>query len=129
MSNFALLHPYFGAVVMLVLAPSIFFIILKLSNLVGKFLANRNTERLKSEIYECGPESVAQPNRINSHFFLIAALFVLFDVEIIFMFPWAINFKFLGVFGVIELGVFLALLILGFIYAWKKGALNWHSIK
>mgnify|MGYP003091081713 FL=1 len=114
---------------MLVLAPSIFFIILKLSNLVGKFLANRNTERLKSEIYECGPESVAQPNRINSHFFLIATLFVLFDVEIIFMFPWAINFKFLGVFGVIELGIFLALLILGFIYAWKKGALNWHSIK
>ena len=45
------------------------------------------------------------------------------------MFPWAINFKFLGVFGVIELGIFLALLILGFIYAWKKGALNWHSIK
>jgi NADH-quinone oxidoreductase subunit len=129
MSNFALSHPYFGAFVMLVLAPSIFFIILKLSNLVGKFLANRNTERLKSEIYECGPESVSQPNRINSHFFLIAALFVLFDVEIIFMFPWAINFKFLGVFGVIELGVFLALLILGFIYAWKKGALNWHSIK
>ena len=129
MSNFALPHPYFGAFVMLVLAPSIFFIILKLSNLVGKFLANRNTERLKSEIYECGPESVAQPNRINSHFFLIAALFVLFDVEIIFMFPWAVDFKILGLFGLIEMVFFITLLMIGFIYAWGKGAFKWQDIR
>ena len=129
MSEFATLHPYFGVFVMLVLSFSVFFVILKLSNLVGKKLANRNTERLKTAIYENGPESIKQPNRINSHFYLIAVLFILFDVEIIFMFPWAVNFKILGLFGVVELGIFIILLSIGFVYAWKKGAFEWHSTK
>lgn len=129
MSEFATLHPYFGVFVMLVLSFSVFSVILKLSNLVGKKLANRNTERLKTAIYENGPESIKQPNRINSHFYLIAVLFILFDVEIIFMFPWAVNFKILGLFGVVELLIFITLLGIGFIYAWKKGAFEWHSTK
>ena len=129
MSEFATLHPYFGVFVMLVLSFSVFFVILKLSNLVGKKLANRNTERLKTAIYENGPESIKQPNRINSHFYLIAVLFILFDVEIIFMFPWAVNFKILGLFGVVELGIFIILLSIGFVYAWKKGAFEWPSTK
>ena len=56
-------------------------------------------------------------------------LFILFDVEIIFMFPWAVNFKILGVFGLVEMAFFIVLLGIGFIYAWKKGALNWQSIR
>jgi len=92
-------------------------------------LADRRDERLKGEIYESGPEAVKQPNRMNSHFFLIAVLFILFDVEIIFMFPWAVNFKILGVFGLVEMAFFIVLLGIGFIYAWKKGALNWQSIR
>ena len=60
---------------------------------------------------------------------LISKEEILFDVEIIFMFPWAVNFKILGWFGFIEMILFIILLAIGFLYAWKKGALEWHSIK
>lgn len=122
-------HPYFGIFVMLILAFCIFSLIVKLSSVVGSKLADRCDERLKGEIYESGPEAVKQPNRMNSHFFLTAVLFILFDVEIIFMFPWAVNFKILGAFGLAEMVFFIVLLGVGFIYAWKKGALDWQSIR
>lgn len=122
-------HPYFGIFVMLILAFCIFSLIVKLSSVVGSKLADRCDERLKGEIYESGPEAVKQPNRMNSHFFLTAVLFILFDVEIIFMFPWAVNFKILGAFGLAEMVFFIVLLSVGFIYAWKKGALDWQSIR
>ena len=77
----------------------------------------------------CGVEVTKQPNKISTQFYLVALLFILFDVEIIFMFPWAINFKALGWFGFIEMLMFLLILAIGFLYAWKKGALEWHSIK
>lgn len=129
MSRIPTEHPYFGIFVMLILAFCIFSLIVKLSSVVGSKLADKRDERLKGEIYESGPEAVKQPNRMNSHFFLIAVLFILFDVEIIFMFPWAVNFKILGVFGLVEMAFFIVLLGIGFIYAWKKGALNWQSIR
>ena len=122
-------HPYFGIFVMLILAFCIFSLIVKLSSVVGSKLADKRDERLKGEIYESGPEAVEQPNRMNSHFFLTAVLFILFDVEIIFMFPWAVNFKILGAFGLAEMVFFIVLLGVGFIYAWKKGALDWQSIR
>lgn len=122
-------HPYFGIFVMLILAFCIFSLIVKLSSVVGSKLADKRNERLKGEIYESGPEAVKQPNRMNSHFFLTAVLFILFDVEIIFMFPWAVNFKILGAFGLAEMVFFIVLLGVGFIYAWKKGALDWQSIR
>lgn len=122
-------HPYFGIFVMLILAFCIFSLIVKLSSVVGSKLADRCDERLKGEIYESGPEAVKQPNRMNSHFFLTAVLFILFDVEIIFMFPWAVNFKILGAFGLAEMVFFIVLLGVGFIYAWKKGALDWQNIR
>ena len=86
-------------------------------------------EKLKTTLYECGPEVTKQPNSISTQFYLTALLFILFDVEIIFMFPWAINFKILGWFGFVEMILFITLLAIGFLYAWKKGALEWHSIK
>jgi len=93
-------------------------------------LARLDTEKLKLTIYECGPEVTKQPNTISAQFYLIALLFILFDVEIIFMFPWAIDFKLLGWFGFAEMILFILLLTIGFIYALgKKGALEWHSIK
>ena len=129
MSRIPMEHPYFGIFVMLILAFCIFSLIVKLSSVVGSKLADKRDERLKGEIYESGPEAVKQPNRMNSHFFLTAALFILFDVEIIFMFPWAVNFKILGAFGLAEMVFFIVLLGVGFIYAWKKGALDWQSIR
>ena len=74
-------------------------------------------------------ERPKQPNTISVQFYLIALLFILFDVEIIFMFPWAVDFKALGWFGLVEMILFILLLAIGFVYAWKKGALEWHSIK
>ncbi|NLK65901.1 MAG: NAD(P)H-quinone oxidoreductase subunit 3 [Campylobacteraceae bacterium] len=129
MSHMYFEHPYFGAFIMLVLAFVIFAAITEVSSFIGSKLANKNDEKLKSTIYESGPEAVKQPNRINAHFYLVAVLFVLFDVEIVFMFPWAVNFKVLGWFGFVEMILFILLLAIGFIYAWRKGALNWHSMK
>jgi NADH-quinone oxidoreductase subunit A len=59
-------------------------------------------------------------------YYIVAMLFVIFDIEIVFLFPWAVVFKKLGLLGLIEMGVFLAILIVGFWYAWKKGALDWE---
>jgi NADH-quinone oxidoreductase subunit A len=64
--------------------------------------------------------------QFDVRYYLIAILFIVFDLEIAFVFPWALVFRELGVFGLVEMGVFLALLVIGFIYVWKKGALEWE---
>lgn len=129
MSHTELLHPYFGAFVILMMATCSFCLIVFLSSRVGKKLANRNTQRLKLSIYECGPQVTKQPNKINIHYFAYGILFILFDIEVIFMYPWAVDFKLLGVFGLIEMLLFVTLLTIGFIYAWGKGVFTWQSIK
>ncbi|MDR1460258.1 MAG: NAD(P)H-quinone oxidoreductase subunit 3 [Campylobacteraceae bacterium] len=129
MSHMEFSHPYFGAFFMLFLAFGIFAAITFAANIIGKKLARRDDEKLKLTIYECGFPTTKQPNRISPHFYLFALLFILFDVEIIFMFPWAINFKVLGIFGFVEMALFILLLGIGFVYAWNKGALEWHNIK
>ena len=122
-------HPYFGVFVLFVMTAVAFPVTLFLARFVSRRLARLDTERLKLSIYECGPLPNKQPNRISTQFYLIALLFILFDVEIIFMFPWAVDFRVLGWFGFVEMILFIVLLAIGFIYAWKKGALEWHSIK
>jgi NADH-quinone oxidoreductase subunit A len=129
MTHIDFAHPYFGAFMMFILSFIIFGTALALSRFISRKLARLNTEKLKTTIYECGVEVTKQPNKISTQFYLVALLFILFDVEIIFMFPWAINFKSLGWFGFIEMLMFLLVLAIGFLYAWKKGALEWHSIK
>jgi NADH-quinone oxidoreductase subunit A len=122
-------HPYFGAFVMFLVTFGAFMATVWLSRYVSRKIARLDTEKLKTTLYECGPEVTKQPNTISTQFYLMALLFILFDVEIIFMFPWAINFKLLGWFGFIEMIMFIGLLAIGFLYALKKGALEWHSIK
>jgi len=129
MTHMEFAHPYFGAFVMFVVTFTAFSATVWLSRYVSRKIARLDTEKLKTTLYECGPEVTKQPNTISTQFYLIALLFILFDVEIIFMFPWAINFKLLGWFGFIEMLLFVTLLAIGFLYAWKKGALEWHSIK
>jgi NADH-quinone oxidoreductase subunit A len=58
-------------------------------------------------------------------FYLVAMLFLIFDLEVVFLYPWAVLFRSLGLFGLIEMGIFLSILAIGFIYVWKKGALEW----
>ena len=80
----------------------------------------------KEENFECGIEVKGNARfPFSVQYFLIAILFVLFDVEIIFFYPWAVNFRALGLFGFIEMLVFVAILLVGYIYVWKKGAFEW----
>ena len=83
---------------------------------------------VKLEPYECGIEAVGDArDRYSIRYYLIAMLFVIFDVETIFMFPWAVSLDELALFGLIEMLVFLFILVVGYFYAWKKGALEWQS--
>jgi NADH-quinone oxidoreductase subunit A len=83
--------------------------------------------KVKLEPYECGvaPTSTAFDHRFSVRYFLIAVLFIIFDVETVFLFPWAIRFKQLGWFGAIEMAIFLAILLVGYFYAWKRKVLTW----
>ena len=82
--------------------------------------------RTKLEAYECGIKAASDSRgRYTVRFYIIAILFVIFDVETIFLYPWAVRYRQLGWFGVAEVAVFLAILIIGYIWAFKKGALEW----
>ncbi len=82
--------------------------------------------KVKDEAYECGvPASGEARARYSVRFYIIAVLFVVFDVETIFLFPWAVKYKMLGTFGFFTMFVFLGILLIGYAYAWKKGALEW----
>ncbi|AXH13496.1 NAD(P)H-quinone oxidoreductase subunit 3 [Halarcobacter bivalviorum] len=129
MTHMEFSHPYFGVFVMFVLSFGIFLTVVYIARVLGRKIARLNTEKLKTSLYECGPEVTKQPSSVSIQFYLMALLFILFDIEIIFMFPWAINFQVLGWFGFVEMILFILLLTIGFIYAWKKGALEWHNIK
>jgi len=83
----------------------------------------------KNRPYECGVDHVGEASAglFKIQYFVIAILFVVFDVETMFLFPWAVVLSDLGLFGYLEMFVFIALLLVGFIYAWVKGALEWES--
>ena len=81
----------------------------------------------KMSTYESGMEPVKTAReRFSVKFYLVAMLFILFDIEIVFMYPWAVKFRELGVFGLVEMLVFIAVLLVGFLYIWRKGALKWQ---
>jgi NADH-quinone oxidoreductase subunit A len=79
--------------------------------------------------YECGivPERTPQGERFPVKFYLVAMLFIIFDVETIFLFPWAITFRKLGVFGLVEMAIFIGLVFVAYVYVWRKGGLDWSS--
>ncbi|MCR2113264.1 NAD(P)H-quinone oxidoreductase subunit 3 [Campylobacter upsaliensis] len=129
MTHMSVEHPYLGIFIMLVLSCVIFFGLVFLASKIGNHFAARNRKRLGLGIYECGPIPVKQANKINSQFFVFALIFILFDIEVIFLFPWALIFRDLGWFGFLEIVIFLALLAVGFLYAYKKGGFRWQSIK
>lgn len=121
-------HPYFGVFMLFIITFAAFITTSYLQRLVSTRFTKKNREKLKVSTYECGVISNKQQNRISTSYYVIALLFILFDIEIIFMFPWAVDSSRLGFFGFIEMLMFVFLLIFGFIYAWKKGALSWQSI-
>jgi NADH-quinone oxidoreductase subunit A len=95
--------------------------------LVGRLLGPQRPTVEKLSPYECGFAAFEDARmQFDVRYYLIAILFIVFDLEIAFVFPWALVFRELGIFGLVEMGVFLALLVIGFIYVWKKGALEWE---
>ncbi len=124
-----ILHPYFGAFVMFVLTLIAFEATFILQRFISRKLAQKQGDKLKTAPYECGPIPIKQPNKISHQFYIIAVLFVLFDVEVIFMIPWALEYRNLGILGFIEMLAFIGLLVVGFLFAWKRGALSWQHTK
>jgi NADH-quinone oxidoreductase subunit A len=84
-------------------------------------LSNRRPTAVKGVPYESG-----MPHRYSVKFYLVAMLFIIFDLETVFMFPWAQAFRSLGLFGLIEMGIFILILAVGYVYIWKRGALEWE---
>jgi len=94
---------------------------------IGLLAGPRRPESEKLSPYECGFEAFEDARmRFDVRYYLIAILFIIFDLEIAFLFPWAVVFKQIGLVALLEMLMFLALLLLGFVYCWKKGALEWE---
>ena len=98
-----------------------------LSILVSAFMAPHRPTRAKYSAYESGiePGRLPKGERYPVKFYLTAMLFVVFDVEVIFLYPWAVVFRQLRVFGLIEMGIFIGLVVLAYVYDWKRGGLEW----
>ena len=94
---------------------------------VGWVLGPRRPDAEKLSPYECGFEAFEDARmKFDVRYYLVAILFIVFDLEIAFLFPWAIVLSELGWFGVVSMGIFLAILVVGFVYEWMKGALEWE---
>jgi len=93
----------------------------------GFVMAPRKPNPEKNSPYECGFSAFEDARlKFDVRFYLVAILFIIFDLEIAFLFPWAIVLEDIGLFGILAMGLFLGILVVGFIYEWKKGALEWE---
>jgi NADH-quinone oxidoreductase subunit A len=117
-----MLEAYIPIAILFIVATAISILLI----LIGTIFGPRSKSLRKSSAYESGMMPIGPgTRRMTVRFYLIAVLFILFDVEIIFFYPWAVNFRALGLFGFVEMLVFVGILLVGYIYVWKKGALEW----
>jgi len=117
---------YLPVLIFLIIATALAAVLLTLGTGLGRFFSRAPDDRDKLSPYECGFEAFEDTRmRFDVRYYLVAILFIVFDLEIAFLFPWAVALKKIGVFGLVAMGIFLAILIVGFIYEWKKGALEW----
>ena len=94
---------------------------------LSRLLGPRRPSPEKLDAYECGVPVLSSPRqRLSVHFYLAAILFILFDIEMVFLIPWAVLFRDLGVKGLVEMGAFLGVVGFGLVYVWKRGALSWE---
>jgi len=116
-------YDYLPIVLMFIVAAGFVVTTMVVTHLLGP----QKKSKIKLDTFECGIESQGNARiPFSIKYFLVAILFVLFDVEVIFMYPWAVNFKDLGMFGFLEMLMFMGFLLLGFFYIVKKGALKWE---
>jgi len=116
-------NEYVGIAVSFVLAGGISALMVILGSTLGK----KNPTPAKLAPFECGKDPFSLPmGRLAIKFYLTAILFILFDVELVFLYPWAVVYRALGSAGLAQMGVFLGVLMVGFVYAWDNGALKWQ---
>lgn len=114
---------YAGILIMFLLAALLGAAFIVLASTLGP----KKPSAVKSEAFECGEKAFSMPTgRFAVKFYLVGMLFILFDVEMVFLLPWAVVCRQLGTRGFIEMLFFLGLVMVGFVYAWKKGAFNWE---
>ncbi len=114
---------YIPVLLMIIIAGGVAAAMIGLSEFFGPKLKFRE----KMEPFECGENQIASPKqRFSVRFYIIAMLFIIFDIEAVFLFPWAVIFQPLGMFGFVEMMIFILILAVGLAYVWKKGALEWE---
>jgi NADH-quinone oxidoreductase subunit A len=118
-----MINEYFPLLVIFILSGILALLVV----ILGAVFGPRRPTARKSAPYESGmiPYGAGQ-RRISVRYYLVAVLFILFDIETIFFLPWAVVFRKLGLFGLVEMFIFIGILVVGYVYAWKKGALEWE---
>ena len=118
-----MLSEYLPIIILFFIAEGFVFVTIGISYLIGP----RKSGEVKLSPYECGMPPIGSPReRFSIKFYLIAVLFIIFDIEAVFLYPWAVLFKKLGMIGFVEMMVFIVILLVGYVYVWKKGALEWE---
>ncbi|MEA3411838.1 MAG: NADH-quinone oxidoreductase subunit A [Pseudomonadota bacterium] len=118
-----MLADYLPILIFLVIALAIGVVAISM----GAMLGPRRPDQAKNSPYECGFEAFEDARmKFDVRYYLVAILFIIFDLEIAFLFPWAVALDNIGLFGLLAMALFLSVLVVGFIYEWKKGALEWE---
>lgn len=121
-----MLANYLPILIFLTIATALALLLLLLGTGLGRYFARHHGDRAKLSPYECGFDAFEDSRmKFDVRYYLVAILFIVFDLEIAFLFPWAVALDHVGLHGLIAMGIFLAILVVGFIYEWKRGALEW----
>ena len=123
LSSISFSDPYFSVLLLLLIGVGMSVMFVVLSQALGP----KRYDPVKYSVYECGVDPLTSASvRVSVKFYLVALLFILFDLEAAFLYPWAVLFRELGWFGFVEMAIFVFILLAGLLYAWKKGALEWQ---
>ena len=121
-----MLSNYLPILIFLIVAGALAVLLLIIGTGIGHFSARAPRDRAKLSSYECGFDAFEDSRmKFDVRYYLVAILFIVFDLEIAFLFPWAVALRQIGTLGLVSMGVFLGILVVGFIYEWRKGALEW----
>jgi NADH-quinone oxidoreductase subunit A len=121
-----MLDNYFPILLFIIVGVAVGVAPMVLSGGLSRLLGTYRPDSEKLAPYECGFEAFEDARmKFDVRYYLVAILFILFDLEIAFLFPWAVVLREIGLFGLLAMAVFLAILVVGFVYEWKKGALEW----
>ena len=122
-----MLAEYFPVLIFIVIALALGAILLATGGILGKLLGHSRPDDEKNSPYECGFEAFEDTrSKFDVRYYLVAILFIIFDLEIAFFIPWALVLDKLGVFGLVAMTIFVIELVIGFFFVWKKGALEWE---